>query len=332
VSKIMKSRSQIYAETSAIEWLAKLNAEELSLKQQQEFTAWLEASSIHQVAYIKAEQLWERGAVLQRLPERASSFWAWRAWGYGSTLRYCGAACSVAVLVAFTFFAFGPSQDLSPSFETAIGEVSTITLVDGSVISVNTNSRIHFDFSGRERMAYLDRGEVFFDVKADSEHPFMVVTHDGVVRVVGTRFSVQGGSANSTKVTVVEGSVALGELQTDKQNTFVPVAVLEQDERTTFEDAITGVPPSLIDANAALSWRKQRLIYRAEPLSKVVADLNRFIPQQIVLGAPSLADKKITAVIQLTQSGLAVEQLGLAFNLKVELDPDRNSMTFYPAD
>jgi len=326
VIKKTLEESQRQAEDQAITWLAKLNnTANVQPEQEHAFMAWLESSPKNQVAYLKAEQLWARGSTLQQLPQRSSAIWNW------SAAHSLGLACSVLLMIGM-FLVAQPARDLTPKFQTSIGEIKTITLIDGSTIALNTNSSVHFEFSNQKRVAYLDNGEVFFDVQADSERPFDVVTNQGVVRVMGTRFSVRNTTSDDTTVTVIQGKVALGEQLKTEQTIFKPLTVLTENERINFSDANQGIPPATIDANTELSWRKQRLIFTAQPLHEVIAELNQFSTQQLVLGDASLATKNITAVIQLKPGGLAFDQIGLAFDLRVEVDTKQHRIIFYDPD
>ena len=78
----MSSRgvNAMQAEDVAIRWLAKLNSPGLTQAEQDEFFAWMNASPLNQAAYIKAEELWERGAVLERAREPAARGYRHRPW------------------------------------------------------------------------------------------------------------------------------------------------------------------------------------------------------------------------------------------------------------
>lgn len=56
-----------------------------------------------------------------------------------------------------------------------------------------------------------------------------------------------------------------------------------------------------IDAEAKMSWRSHKLVFHGEPLSVVVAVLNRYFTTKIEIGTSELASKKVVAVIQLAQ-------------------------------
>src|ERR1700692_65195 len=91
-------------------------------------------------------------------------------------------------------------------FQTAIGEQAAVALADGSSFDLNTNSRIWVDYSQRQRVIRLERGESFFKVAHDTQRPFWVRAGDYWVRAVGTAFNVYL-SPTGVEVTVSEGTV-----------------------------------------------------------------------------------------------------------------------------
>ena len=93
-------------------------------------------------------------------------------------------------------------------YETRIGEQNSITLVDGSVIQLNTDSHIQVNYEKNQRSIVLMAGEAHFEVAKDPSRPFVVKAGDGMVRAVGTAFTVRI-NPEALKVIVTEGKVAL---------------------------------------------------------------------------------------------------------------------------
>ena len=96
-------------------------------------------------------------------------------------------------------------------YATAIGQQLTITLAEGSVVVLNTNSQIKVDYDQQYRDIRLLQGEAHFTVARNSERPFRVYAGVGRVQAVGTAFSVYLKD-NAVNVTVTEGRVILASL------------------------------------------------------------------------------------------------------------------------
>jgi ferric-dicitrate binding protein FerR (iron transport regulator) len=91
------------------------------------------------------------------------------------------------------------------------GQHTAVTLDDGTRVSLNGGSRLSYPASSGNgaRDVYLD-GEAYFEVTHDAARAFRVHVKRGVVRDIGTRFSVRAyASQPSVEVAVVEGAVAL---------------------------------------------------------------------------------------------------------------------------
>lgn len=84
-----------------------------------------------------------------------------------------------------------------------------LVLSDSTRVWVNADSRLRYPvrFEGK-REVYLLAGEAYFDVVRDEEHPFVVHTSRGQVKVLGTEFNVNTYDKEAGVVTtLVEGSV-----------------------------------------------------------------------------------------------------------------------------
>ena len=96
--------------------------------------------------------------------------------------------------------------------QTAFGEVRTLTLPDGSRVTLNANSQLklpRWRFGSHTREVWLT-GEAEFSVRhLLSDQPFLVRTPDSLtVRVLGTEFLVYS-RARGSKVVLTKGSVQL---------------------------------------------------------------------------------------------------------------------------
>src|SRR5690606_21381322 len=84
----------------------------------------------------------------------------------------------------------------------------TDTLADGSIITLNSFATLRYAQEARtkQRIAMLDEGEVFFNVKSDPNRPFIVQSGAVTIRVLGTSFHVKR-VGDETEVIVESGHV-----------------------------------------------------------------------------------------------------------------------------
>lgn len=196
-------------------------------------------------------------------------------------------------------------------YTTAIGEIRRIPLEDGSVLELNTDSAVIVRFHEQRRDILLQRGEAFISVDHDSARPLRVIANGVGVRAVGTAFNVRR-QAEGLQVTVTEGRVALREVvpaQTRLRQLLSganekPLAGTPQgrDELVAGQQLQLSlqsrqvVAAQLQPADTArwLGWRSRELEFDNERLDAVVAELNRYNRQKIVLEDAALAGRRIS--------------------------------------
>lgn len=298
----------VYIQQEALEWLARLNTPDLSAEQEQAFLSWLAQSPVHQAAYIAAEQLWQRSDVLARVPVRSRTYWQRVA------LPVLATACLLVIAIFVVPFERNHAETL---YETAIGEQKTIQLEDGTRLELNTASKVKVRFTRKQRLVYLDQGEVFFDVATDKSRPFDVRTSVGQVRVVGTRFVVREMPGDAL-VSVQEGVVALGNVP-DAETGFVASGLVNANQRQAISAAIHGEEPQPLDG-ATLAWRKRQLVFNGQPLALVIADLQRYFPVVIEIADVQIANMQVTAVIRLQDLDSTLTTLTEALGLQAEFN------------
>ena len=92
-------------------------------------------------------------------------------------------------------------------YATDIGEQYRTALADGSLVELNTATRVAVDLTPEERDIHLRKGEAVFEVAKDPSRPFVVKTPLADVRAIGTVFAVR--TENGLEVAVSEGVVSV---------------------------------------------------------------------------------------------------------------------------
>nr|WP_294782139.1 FecR family protein [uncultured Flavobacterium sp.] len=122
-------------------------------------------------------------------------------------LKYMAAA-SILFLLGLGFFLKPNVLDQKQiTFKTS-SIPKSIQLSDGSKIYLAANSSFQYPekFDGDQRTVSLLKGNAFFEVAKDKQHPFIIHSGEIQTRVVGTSFHIQL-SKLSCKVIVVTGKV-----------------------------------------------------------------------------------------------------------------------------
>lgn len=85
-----------------------------------------------------------------------------------------------------------------------------VVLSDGTQVYINSESQLSYPivFNGAKREVSL-KGEAFFKVAEDKQHPFVVNCNGNYVTVTGTEFNVNSYDSDNTITTLVSGGVLL---------------------------------------------------------------------------------------------------------------------------
>ncbi len=315
---MLSAKTHKQAKKDALQWLIKLQSPELSQEDEARFFAWLEEAPEHQFAYVQAEQLWERTGNLKALIKllknhqqpRGMFIFSW---------PYAGIASAALAVFLFVFLLpnFTSTKFETIEYATAIGEQRLITLDDGSTAFLNTRSRIKVSYTKESRTVSLEEGEAFFKVIHDADRPFLVPIELGTVRVLGTAFLVRK-NAEDAIVTVLEGKVGLLDNNDSSANNLTTTVntTLSSGEQLSFLEAEQNIQAKKVDAKSLLNWRSGQLVFRGEPLSSVVSELNRYSKYPIRIGSETLEQQRVIAVIQVNNINDAIETLTESLDIR----------------
>jgi len=316
-------------EQEASEWIARLEAEDVTPEDRVRFAAWLRANPQNSQAFEDVSATWRRFVKAGPLADMKTGAGAQspvvsqkrkRNWGLA-----IAAAAVVATLLTTVYMQKAPHLT---AITTAVGEQITVPLADGSFMELNSNSVARIDYTSRQRTIHLDRGEAFFRVAHDTQRPFWVTAGGGWVRAVGTEFNVYL-RPQSLQVTVREGTVRAGEsrgslsaVQPDEQKLAAWVTLsggqqAELDSKVARKRALSA--DELADT---VAWRSGTVYFENRPLSEVVAELNRYCAAPLILEDPALRALPVGGAFQASPKGAAalVRMLEQNFDVQVRQD------------
>ncbi|MGJ4728101.1 FecR family protein [Luteimonas sp. SDU101] len=318
------------AERQASDWIARLQADDVDADDRARFKAWYDAHPRHARAYDALMATWRRFSDAGRTVRAVSFGQAMHAATRVRRRRYGAAGLAAAAVLAMLTLG-GWWQWRSPStFETGIGEHVAVSLPDGSRLELNSDSAVRVDYRDDARVIRLDRGEAFFTVAHAPTRPFWVVADRTWVRAVGTAFNVYLRE-HDVRVTVSEGRVKVAaaagsrERPSDALLEQLPASLLEAGQQADLRGADTQVrrlPAETVDSEVA--WRSGTLHFENRPLHEVVAELGRYTPVRVELGA-SVRDLPVGGSFQANPQGTEA-LLGMlhdGFGLQVQRKGDQ---------
>lgn len=289
-------------ETRAAEvahWFARHRAGALTPADRAAFQAWLEADPDNREAYEAASELWgdfndlRTHPRLMRLREEARS-----AIGRRRTGRRVVAGAAAVAVVLLGVAAYQGLRVLSgliapqpTSYATRIGQTMSVSLPDGSLVVLDTNSELRSWASGKTRRLELVRGRAFFKVAKDPAHPFVVQAGDHSVTALGTQFDIDL-RPKSLKVVLSEGRVRV---KSDRSAGGAASAIdMNAGYQLVAHDGDWSL--SRADTRSAEGWIAGRLVFDDTPLSAIAAELGRYSTAPITV-APEVADQRMSAVL-----------------------------------
>jgi transmembrane sensor len=360
-----RTRKQISAE--AVNWFLQFQETAGTAQDRQAFSEWLLRSPAHVEEYLRVSSSWcmvEIGAEgdlepdalvaeakkhhetdnVVRLPRRFGRRPLPESGDSGR--RFSGksgwAALAASLVLGIALWVTYLSWHFPTTFQTVVGEQRSFTLQDGSVVFLNTNSKVRVGWFSTERHIDLVRGEARFKVAKDAVRPFIVATESAAVRAVGTVFNVRADLA-STQVAVLEGQVEVTaaparemavSAQAPPQGGSEPVSPrkvarvrLAAGERAAVTNlgiqTNTGPP-----IESVMAWTERRLVFRDQPLVAVIGEFNRYRTQPLVLDDPELAAVKISGVFDLSDTESLIAYLGAYETVQVDRKTDGSQHLF----
>ena len=334
-NKVVSLHTENIIDDEASTWLVRLDNGNLSEQSRKELKVWLSADKRHQVSLKAMADVWDgMDEVLLNLDDKNSSektlLWP----VLEPILKPLALVASMSFLAVFLWLVM-PSDVQKNSYATLIGQQMDATFNDGSIIHLNTNTRIETEFSDKKRIIKLIKGEALFEVAHDANRPFIVYAGDRLVQAIGTKFVVHLKSEN-IQVTVTDGKVKMSKVALDTQLDDIKVlnnTTMQKDDVyiAKGEKVIVGSnkPPKLTrmkpeNIERKLAWLDKKLIFENEELFDVIEEINRYDDVKIVLKEPSLHNIRISGRFDLGDSEALIEALELSFNMKsLRLDSNK---------
>jgi len=302
---------------AAAYWWVRHDAGPLTARERRAFEAWCTASQAHREAYERAQRIWSGfehdadSAELRALRTAAlgvprhAKRWP----------RLAAVALLCALMAGLAIKSHLPGQPLSASrtadiavaadsekHSTASNERSTITLSDGSIVTLNRDTTLDVAFTPSERKVRITHGQAFFEVAKNPERPFVVAVADRTVTALGTQFDVRL-DPDRIEIILVEGKIAVEPAEPsilERLNFRKARLELKPGEKLV---AALGERVAItdIDARRDTSWRQGWITFENESVATVVAELNRFSDRQLVVQDESVRKLRLSGVFRVGQ-------------------------------
>lgn len=286
---------------SAARWLALLESGSASEEDHLMLQHWRDSAVDNERAWQKAQQLRQR---FSTLPANLAM----------ATLDRPGTARRAALKRALGVVALAPAVWLlarqlplevwRADLHTAIGEHQRLTLADGSVLQLNTDSAVNVDLGARQ--ITLIRGEIALNVPGSA--PLSIDGPYGRVRVSQGEVCVRLDE-NDCRVSVVRGSVQVHPLQG-------PALVLQAQQQISLRTDGAG-PVTAFDAMLP-GWRDGVLTAQNQPLGDFLRELGRYRPG-LLRWEPELETLRVTGSFKLDNTDRVLSLLAASLPVDIHM-------------
>jgi transmembrane sensor len=197
------------------------------------------------------------------------------------------------------------------------GKIFKLVLSDGTIVHLNSGSSLKYPvkfIKGLERGVFL-KGEAFFDVAKDKEHPFIVNANNLDVRVLGTQFNVTSyPEDNFVNTVLVEGSVSLYE--DDINSGHKNAQLLTPGNKASWNKSEKNIDIERVDTSIYTAWIDGEIVFEHMPFKNILKKLERHYNVTISNTNAILAEETFTATFDIE----SIEQVLSAFNKSYSID------------
>jgi transmembrane sensor len=232
-----------------------------------------------------------------------------------------GGAVAASVAGGGVFLAVRPK-----TYSTRKGEKRVVALADGSVVTMNTATRLAVSYSDARRSIRLDEGEALFDVAKDAKRPFIVSAGGTQVRAVGTSFTVARLARAPVQILVQEGVVDVSRPKRPQEK----ATRLAANMRAVVAQQAAPLQVASIDAadvGRELAWQEGRIVIQRETLATAAARFARYSDTRIIIDDPALAAEEVSGVFEANDPITFAKSMALSLDGHAEVGVDEVRIT-----
>lgn len=285
------------------------------------FARWLAEDPAHAEAYDRAEAAWrligqEAGteglmALRRDALARARARRPDRSFSRDRRLIAAGLVAAVAAPVAGALWLkWGRQQD--QLVQTGLGEQRTLTLPDGSRVTLDAMTVMRIRYTPGLRAIDLVGGRAYFEVAKDPSRPLRVRAGPRTVTALGTAFSVRR-EPRETTIVLAEGKVSVS-----NHESAAVLAIVRPGQAMVLGDGLAATAPRTVDLNRALAWRRGQVVLDNVSLDEAAAEMNHYSTLQVVVADARLRGLRVSGTFNAGDNAAFVEAVQSYFPVQVK--------------
>lgn len=279
---------------AAADWWVRLRDPAATERTTEQWLDWTDEDASHLVAFERVTELAARLGTLgevtraRLMAEFAPAQVPSRRW-----IPMSAAAAAVLLVAAgYLSWTLSGNRVTAQLYTSSVAAQRDITLDDGSRVSLGGATRLTTRYSRNQRQVELAEGEAYFEVKHNAERPFVVHAGKLTIEDIGTAFDVRR-TGDRVTIAVAEGRVRIAD-GAGVHDSLEAVA----GQAVSYDPAHAAMSVSSTDPARAAAWRDARLEFDNEPLSVVVANINRYRSHSLRIADPDLQSLTFTGTVK----------------------------------
>ena len=305
---------------AAAHWCMRLHAFDCTEAERQAFEQWHDAHPLHAFEYAAMLEIWDVADHLPRTGQPSPPVALapppsrWR--------NYAVAAAISLVGLPLAAFAGWEAGWLPSSYEHYDAEngLRQVTLADGSVVELNLGTELVYSNYKNERRATLKKGEAFFKISHNRQHPFVVRAGAGQIRVTGTQFNVWKYD-DQVRVMLLEGSVKITSDASHSGLNLTP-GMQASYNRGDAQPQLQAFSPH----DPALAWRTGKLILDNLALADALPLINRYLNKPVMLADTGTGNIRIGGIYDIHEVTHLVASLPKVLPVYLTQNQDGNTV------
>jgi ferric-dicitrate binding protein FerR (iron transport regulator) len=211
-------------------------------------------------------------------------------------------AAAITISAILSIYYFQTQSTILQPLAAAVSTVETVTLKDGSTVTLRPHSKLFEYKSESGTHKYKLEGEAYFSVSKNEHRKFVVQAKNGSVEVLGTEFNVRTWDS-STEVYLKTGSLRLS---SDNEETST---ILSPGEFATLMADHSITTPETTDEELFTSWKRNEIIFVNRRAESIFSELEHHY--SINITAPdTVKNETLGGSLPLENIEMSLENLG----------------------
>lgn len=330
--------------TQAYEWHMLLLSGDASKQDKEEFKQWLAESPLNEDEYNRAQTAWSAFGNIEytdlevvakpdgRFKHAIDAISFFLKPILNPPIAMAALALVVIVAALFSYLSNGISEQphiaeiQTAAFHTNLAETKSLTLFDGSVVTLDALSKISVRMDDKTRKIFLTQGALVIKAASDAERPMSIFADDVYATVIGTAFEMRN-NGDVVRIAVVEGKVKVSKPYyiDGKASSAIDTKYLEVGDYVVTQKHTNIDSQGKIEVDSIGSWRHGRLEYEGATIREFVADLNRYSGKSVLMKGDfsNIDNITVTAFFDRSDIETMVNALPSMFPVVIEVDSDR---------